>query len=79
MSSSAWRTCHPEQTRTIPPGLYNSEEIYRLELERIFAKEWVCPGLAAEVPNPGDYTTFAIGSSACVLRARQGWKDQKLL
>ena len=30
-------------TMAMPPGLYNSEEIYRLELERIFARDWVCP------------------------------------
>ena len=47
-------------TRALPPALYNLEEIYRLEVERIITKEWICAGLAAEIPNPGDYTTFAI-------------------
>jgi phenylpropionate dioxygenase-like ring-hydroxylating dioxygenase large terminal subunit len=49
-------------TTASPPALYNSEEIHHLELERIFAKEWLCPGLAAEIPKAGDYTTFSIGS-----------------
>jgi phenylpropionate dioxygenase-like ring-hydroxylating dioxygenase large terminal subunit len=48
------------RTRAMPPAMYNSEEIYRLEVERIMRKEWVCPGLAAEIPNAGDYMTFAI-------------------
>lgn len=45
---------------TIPPAMYSSEELYRLEGERIFAKEWVCPGLAADIREPGDYITFSI-------------------
>ena len=48
------------QADTIPPVLYSSEEVYRLERERIFAKEWMCPGLAADIPKPGDYVTFSI-------------------
>ena len=48
------------QADTIPPLLYRSQEVHALELERIFAKEWLCPGLAADIPNPGDYITFTI-------------------
>jgi choline monooxygenase len=60
-------------TRAMPPELYSSPEIHRLELERIFAEEWVCPGLAAEIPNPGDYTTFTIGAQPIfTVRGRDG-------
>jgi phenylpropionate dioxygenase-like ring-hydroxylating dioxygenase large terminal subunit len=60
-------------TRAMPPELYSSPEIHQLELERIFAKEWVCPGLAVEIPNPGDYTTFAIGAQPIFsVRGRDG-------
>src|SRR5260221_3596722 len=48
------------RARTSPPALYNSAEIHALELERIFVREWLCPGLAAEIPNPGDYLTYSI-------------------
>ena len=42
-------------------------------LERIFARDWVCPGLAAEIPNAGDYTTFAIGNQPVFsVRGRDG-------
>jgi phenylpropionate dioxygenase-like ring-hydroxylating dioxygenase large terminal subunit len=43
-----------------PAGLYRSEEIHRLERERIFAHEWLCAGRTAEIPDPGDYLTFSI-------------------
>jgi phenylpropionate dioxygenase-like ring-hydroxylating dioxygenase large terminal subunit len=33
-------------------------------MERIFKREWTCPGLAAEIPNAGDYITFSIGDQA---------------
>ena len=50
-----------EEALTIPPAIYSSEEIHRLELERIFATDWLCPGLAADIPELG--TTSPIRSS----------------
>lgn len=46
---------------TIPSLLYTSPEVLGLEMQRIFARGWVCPGLAADIPNPGDYITYSIG------------------
>ena len=61
------------QADTIPPLLYRSEAVHGLERERIFAREWLCPGLAADVPNPGDYITFSIlDQPVLVLRGRDG-------
>lgn len=58
---------------TIPPLLYRSEEVHQLERERIFAREWMCPGLAADIPNPGDYVTFSIlEQPVLVMRGRDG-------
>src|SRR5688572_28577028 len=45
---------------TIPSVLYHSEVVYALDMHRIFAKEWVCPGLAADIPHAGDFITFTI-------------------
>jgi choline monooxygenase len=57
----------------LPPQIYTDPEIFRLEEERIFAHEWLCAGLAAEIPNPGDYLTFAIGTQPIiVLRGADG-------
>ena len=61
------------QADTIPPILYSSEEVHRLEKERIFAREWLCPGLAADLPNPGDYITFSINDQPVLtLRGEDG-------
>lgn len=43
-----------------PPGLYRDEGIFALERERIFRRGWLCPGRAADIPNPGDYLTFSL-------------------
>jgi choline monooxygenase len=59
--------------RALPPGLYHSPEIHRLEIERIFAKDWLCAGLAAEIPNTGDYIASTIGDQPVVtLRGKDG-------
>jgi len=44
----------------LPPEFYLRSDLLELERERIFAKAWLCPGFAADVPNPGDYLTFTI-------------------
>jgi len=58
---------------TIPPLLYRSPEVHALEMQRIFAREWLCPGLAADIPKPGDYITFSIGDQPVLtIRGRDG-------
>jgi choline monooxygenase len=48
-----------DRARALPGALYWSEEIFRLEQERIFRRGWLCAGRAAEIPNVGDYLTFS--------------------
>ncbi len=48
------------QSTALPPGLYHDEDIFALERRKLFAKGWLCPGLAAEIAKPGDYLTFTI-------------------
>ena len=50
-----------EAATILPSDFYTSPDILALEQERIFAKEWLCPGRAADIPEPGDYITFEIG------------------
>lgn len=50
-----------EEATALHPRLYRSEEIHELELKNIFAKDWLCPGRAADIPNAGDYLTYSIG------------------
>jgi len=50
-----------EKAFSSPPELYTNPAVLELELRNIFEQEWHCPGLAAEIANPGDYVTFSIG------------------
>jgi len=55
-----------EKASALSPGIYLSQAIHALEQARIFAREWVSPGLAAEIPEPGDYLTFAVAGQPVV-------------
>jgi phenylpropionate dioxygenase-like ring-hydroxylating dioxygenase large terminal subunit len=58
---------------TIPPAAYSDAEILELEQQRIFKTEWLCAGLAAEIPNVGDYFTWNIsGQPIYVIRCKDG-------
>ncbi len=55
------------------PELYWNQEIADMEKDAIFRTDWVCPGLAAEIPDPGDYLTFTIAGDPIVcLRDKAG-------
>ncbi len=45
------------EARTMPGGVYTSEEFFRFEFESIFATEWLCLGHHSQIPEPGDYFT----------------------
>ncbi|MDH3689893.1 MAG: aromatic ring-hydroxylating dioxygenase subunit alpha [Gammaproteobacteria bacterium] len=52
---------------SLPPEAYLSPELHRLELERIFYREWLCVGREEYVPNPGDYYSFDLLSEPLVI------------
>lgn len=56
-----------EQASAMHPGVYISEDFLKLERERIFSKQWLCAGLAADIPNAGDYLCFEIDTQPAVL------------
>ena len=57
----------------MPPGLYHDPAIFLRERERLFARGWVCPGMAAEIPKPGDYISFSVSDQPFfVIRGRDG-------
>ncbi len=59
--------------RSMAPTMYHSASILEREQEALFASDWVSPGLAAEIPHPGNYITYSIGEQPvfCV-RDRDG-------
>lgn len=55
------------------PELYWNEEVAETEEINIFRKDWVCPGLAGEIPKTGDYMTFSVaGEPIFCVRDKSG-------
>jgi phenylpropionate dioxygenase-like ring-hydroxylating dioxygenase large terminal subunit len=58
------------QTGAVSRAIYSDEEIYQLEIERIFARCWLCIGHETLVPEPGDYLTTYMGEDPVIV-----WRD----
>jgi len=52
----------PARINHIPKDLFLRPELFEEELQKIFyADEWIMVAHAAEIPEPGDFKTFAVG------------------
>jgi len=47
--------------------VYCDPEVFRLEMERLWARAWIYVGHASQVPNPGDYFTCDIGAQPVIM------------
>ena len=47
--------------------LFISEEIYRRELEQVFARAWLFIGHESQIPKPGDYFVSSMGEESVIL------------
>lgn len=57
----------------VPGAIYHSSEIFALEKERIFTREWCCVGRSEEIANPGDYMAIRLlNEPIIVTRNAQG-------
>ena len=57
---------------TLPSSWYLSAEIYALEREHIFMREWICVGREQEVPGVGDHKVLDVyGESILLVRNTQ--------
>lgn len=57
----------------VPGEIYNSEEVFQLERDNIFMKEWLCVGRVEEIPNAGDYiASRVLGEPFLVARNDKG-------
>jgi phenylpropionate dioxygenase-like ring-hydroxylating dioxygenase large terminal subunit len=62
-----------ERARSMPPGVYHSQEFLDRELSEIFAREWISIGRASALARPGDYLTYELaGQPIFVIRDRDG-------
>jgi Rieske 2Fe-2S family protein len=56
---------------TLPGRDYHAREVFELERERIFFREWFYAGRADEAPLPGDFLTVdVVGESILVIRGK---------
>lgn len=57
----------------VDPAIFLDEEIYRLELERVWKRSWVFVAHESMIPQAGDYVTSCIGEDpVIVVRSRDG-------
>lgn len=47
--------------------LFIDDELFDLEMERLYANTWVYVGHDSQVPNPGDYITTTVGNQPVVM------------
>ncbi len=67
------RHAEADDWSTLPPGVYCSEEIWQLEVERVFRPGWVAIGHVSEVPEPGDIKAVdVVGEPLVMTRDRDG-------
>jgi choline monooxygenase len=62
-----------ELAENLPRGAYTDPEFFRLELERVFGRNWTYVGAAGEIPKAGDAIPVTLGDMPIVLvRQRSG-------
>src|SRR5258708_37741287 len=59
--------------QTLPSSWYYCDDVYALEKERIFCREWLCVAREEELQAPGDFRVLdVVGESILLVRNRQG-------
>ena len=62
-----------DEATHLPSEIYTSDEVFELETEKIFKKDWLAVARAEEIEKPGDYMTFDIvGEPIIVARNTDG-------
>jgi phenylpropionate dioxygenase-like ring-hydroxylating dioxygenase large terminal subunit len=52
---------------SVPRRYFADEDIWRRELERVFARSWLAVAHESEIPDPGDYVTRRMGTDEVVV------------
>ena len=60
-----------ETSETLPPPVYNSQDFFDLEVEKIFRRDWICVGHVSQVADVGDYFTLQVlGQPIVIVRSQ---------
>jgi Rieske 2Fe-2S family protein len=58
---------------TLPSSWYRREDVYALEQEHIFFRDWMCVAREEEIPRPGDHRVIDVcGQSIILTRNEEG-------
>lgn len=68
----------PQDARMLHPGYYHSSELYELEKERIFSKEWICMARVEQIKEPGDFVTVCLLDEPIVIVRQADGRIQAL-
>ncbi len=52
---------------TLEQPLYNNAQIFQMDMEEVFQKEWLFVGMSCEIPNRGDYITVEVGQNPVLI------------
>ena len=68
-----YRHIEIDEARALPMDVYTSIELFDLEMDAIFRKDWICVGRLEQVPEIGDFFTIEIaGEPIVVVRGKDG-------
>lgn len=56
----------------IPADHYYREDVLTAEIERVFARSWLCVGFVQDLAQPNDFLTFQVGPHSIVVQNCEG-------
>jgi len=62
----------------LDPSYYHSAELFELEKERIFSKEWICLARTEQINKPGDFVTVRLLDEPIVIVRQEDGSVQAL-
>lgn len=51
----------------VSPRIFVDRDIYELEMERVYARQWLYLAHQSEVPKPGDFVTRSMGEDPVIV------------